>query len=112
MRFLRGHFYFMLKIMFRNVPYITEDIPVQDYKTISNKALSNEVLWNKIAEDFQFAVDNLPATQTEIGRANKAAALAYLAKTKLYQAYEQDEQNNVTVINKTNNFMTKYEKIL
>jgi len=31
MKFLRGHFYFMLKIMFKYVPYITEDIPVDDY---------------------------------------------------------------------------------
>ncbi|KRD57827.1 glycan metabolism protein RagB [Flavobacterium sp. Root935] len=99
MRFLRGHFYFMLKIMFRDVPYITEDIPVEDYKTISNKALSNEELWNKIAEDFQAAADNLPETQPQVGRATKKAAYAYLAKTRLYQAYTQDETFKVTGIN-------------
>ncbi|MFW9598126.1 MAG: RagB/SusD family nutrient uptake outer membrane protein, partial [Paludibacter sp.] len=100
-RFLRAHFYFQLKILFKYIPFIDENVAIADYATVSNRALSNDQLWDKIAEDFQFAVDNLPATQTEIGRANKAAALAYLAKTKLYQAYEQDEQKNVTVINKT-----------
>ena len=99
MRFLRGHFYFMLKIMFRNVPYITEDIPVEDYKLIANNALPNEVLWEKIAEDFEAAAEVLPDTQSQVGRATKKAAYAYLAKTRLYQAYTQDEKYNVTGIN-------------
>ncbi|MBZ4033734.1 RagB/SusD family nutrient uptake outer membrane protein [Flavobacterium sp. 17A] len=99
MRFLRAHFYFMLKIMFRNVPYITEDIPVEEYKTISNVALSNEELWNKIAEDFQAAADALPETQPQVGRATQKAAYAYLAKTRLYQAYTQDDNFKVTGIN-------------
>jgi len=98
MRFLRGHFYFMLKIMFRNVPYITEDVPVENYNTISNHDLSNEELWNKIAEDFQAAADVLPDTQTQVGRATKKAAYAYLAKTRLYQAYTQDDNFAVTGI--------------
>ena len=61
--------------------------------------LSNDASWDKIAADFQYAVDNLPATQTEIGRANKTAAQAYLAKVKLYQAYTQDATHKVTGIN-------------
>lgn len=100
MRFLRGHFYFMLKIMFRNVPYITEDIPIENYKTISNVALSNEELWEKIAEDFQDAANDLPETQTQVGRATQKAAYAYLAKTRLYQAYTQNENYAVSGIDK------------
>lgn len=101
MRFLRGHFYFMLKIMFRNVPYITEDIPIEDYKLIANNTLSNEALWEKIAEDFEAAAAVLPDTQIQVGRATNKAAYAYLAKTRLYQAYTQDEKYNVTGINTT-----------
>ena len=100
MRFLRGHFYFMLKIMFRNVPYITEDIPVENYKTISNVALSNEELWDKIAEDFQAAANDLPEMQTQVGRATQKAAYAYLAKTRLYQAYTQNDNYAVSGIDK------------
>lgn len=99
MRFLRGHFYFMLKIMFKYVPHITEDIPVEDYGSVSNRALSNNELWEAIAQDFEAAANNLPENQEQKGRVNNTAAYAYLAKTRLYQAYEQDENHNVITIN-------------
>jgi hypothetical protein len=101
MRFLRGHWYFQLKILFKYVPFIDENVPADDYGKKSNREFTNDQLWEKIAADFQFAMENLPATQTQIGRANKIAATAYLAKTRLYQAYEQDEKHNVTGINTT-----------
>ncbi len=101
MRFLRGHFYFLAKILFKYIPYIDETIPQLSYDTISNRSYSNDALWSKIAEDFRFAADNLPESQSEIGRATKFAAKAYLAKTLLYQAYEQDESHNVSNINQT-----------
>lgn len=99
MHFLRGHFYFMLKEMFKYVPYVTEDIPIEQYGTISNRALSNDELWSAIAADFEFAATNLPQHQEQVGRATQSAAYAYLAKTRLYQAYEQDENNKVVNIN-------------
>lgn len=101
MKFIRGHFYFMLKVMFRNIPYITEDIAIEDYGTISNRALNNEQLWEAIANDFEAAAAGLPATQAQVGRANQSAAYAYLAKARLYQAYTQDENYNVTGIDQT-----------
>lgn len=99
MRFLRGHFYFMLKILYKNVPYITEDIPVEQYNEISNRSLSNDELWSAIAADFEAASANLPPSQPEVGRADETAAYAYLAKTRLFQAYEQDENHNVVNVN-------------
>jgi len=42
LRFIRGHFYFLLKVLFKNVPYIDETVPAEDYETISNTALSND----------------------------------------------------------------------
>lgn len=100
-RFIRAHYYFQLKELWKYVPFIDETIAIADYPSISNRALTNDQLWDKIADDFKFGVDNLPAIQPEIGRANKAAATAYLAKTRLFQAYEQDDRNNVTSINAT-----------
>lgn len=97
-RFIRGHFYFMLKILYKYVPYIDENIPEKEYGTVSNRALSNEALWDKIGEDFSFGIANLPVSQSQVGRVTKQAAMAYLAKVKLYQAYAQDEQNNVTSV--------------
>lgn len=99
MRFIRGHFYFLLKVLFKYVPYIDETIPEAKYAEVSNKALSNDELWNRIADDFRSGVENLPVTQPEVGRVNKEGAAAYLAKTLLYQAYVQDENNNVVSTN-------------
>ncbi|WP_353719021.1 RagB/SusD family nutrient uptake outer membrane protein [Dyadobacter sp. 676] len=100
MRFLRGHSHFMLKMLFKNIPYIDEKLSSDDILKESNVRYSNDELWNKIGEDFRFAVDNLPQKQSQIGRANKLSAAAYLAKLRLFQAYEQDANHKVTAINK------------
>ncbi|WP_372775355.1 RagB/SusD family nutrient uptake outer membrane protein [Mangrovibacterium sp.] len=100
-RFLRAHSHFMLKVLFKHIPYIDEVKSNEEILQTSNREYSNDELWNKIAEDFQFALDNLPETQAEVGRANKYAAAAYLAKLRLYQAYEQNENHQVTSINQT-----------
>lgn len=99
MKFVRGHFYFLLKEHFKNIPFFDENVANDSLNLISNVQYSNDELWNKIAEDFQFAVDNLPMVEDQIGRPNKITAEAYLAKVRLYQAYQQDGQNNVTAIN-------------
>jgi hypothetical protein len=99
-RFLRGHFYFLLKEIFKWVPYADETESIDSLPLVSNRQYSNDSLWDKIAQDFQFAADNLPANQTDVGRPTKYAAMAYLAKVRLFQAYEQNDNNNqVTSIN-------------
>lgn len=100
LRFLRAHSYFTMKLLYKNIPIFDETASSDDILKVSN-TLSNDESWNKIAADLQYAVDNLPASQPEIGRANKTAAQAYLAKLRLYQAYEQDNNHKVTNINKT-----------
>ena len=98
-RFIRAHFYSVIKRIWKMVPWIDETIPVTEIKKVGNRELTNDQLWDKIAADFQFGVDNLPEVQPEPGRVNKYAAAAYLAKVRLYQAYEQDENHNVVNIN-------------
>lgn len=100
-RFLRGHWYFLLKELFKRVPWIDETVAKEKINLVANNVLKNDELWDKIAADFQFAVDNLPSTQSQVGRVNKTAAQAYLAKTRLFQAYEQNDQNAVVNINTT-----------
>ena len=81
-RFLRGHFYFQLKRNFNMVPYVDET------KTLANgldKVKNDVELWPKIEDDFKAAYADLPETQSSVGRANKWAAAAYLAKTYLYE---------------------------
>jgi len=98
LRFLRAHSHFMLKLIFKSVPYITENLTQEDIEVTSND-LPNDELWNTIAEDFLFAYDNLPQAQEQVGRADRNAAAAYLAKLRLFQAYEQNETHQVTTIN-------------
>lgn len=98
MRFLRGNYYFMLKILFDRVPYFDETVSKEEYINISNTALTSDQLWEKIADEFKFAAANLPATQVDAGRPNKFTASAYLAKVRLYQAYKQDDKHAVTSI--------------
>lgn len=81
-RFLRGHFYFELKKLWNSVPYIDETL---DYGKGIEKVPNSPDFWAKIDADFKYAMDNLPETQNEAGRANKWAAASYLAKSALFQ---------------------------
>ncbi len=99
-RFLRAHFYFDLKILFKHIPYVDETIPVEEYKNISNRELTDKQGWEYIIQEFRYAADNLKDPTGEIGRINKWMAKAYLAKALLYAAYEQDEKNDVINIDK------------
>ncbi len=98
LRFLRAHSHFILKLLFKKIPYITEELTQEEAAEISND-IDNDALWNMIAEDFLFAYNNLPQSQDQVGRADKNAATAYLAKLRLYQAYEQNDDHQVTAIN-------------
>jgi tetratricopeptide (TPR) repeat protein len=80
-RFLRGHYYFELKKTFNNVPYVDETMDI----ATASKVPNNADIWPKIEADLQFAFDNLPETQPQVGRANKWAAGALLGKAYLYQ---------------------------
>lgn len=98
MHFLRGHMFFLLKVMFRNIPWFDETFSNDQILKVSNN-MSNDSLWEHIAADFQTAINDLPLTQPgEPGRANQLSAKAYLAKVRLYQAYTQDDNYNVTGI--------------
>lgn len=87
-RFLRGHYHFELKKVFGNVPYIDETVTDTTGRTSVNNVdgSGNYVnIWPKIEADFQFAMQNLPAVQPQIGRANKYAAEAFLAKVYMFE---------------------------
>jgi starch-binding outer membrane protein, SusD/RagB family len=81
-QFLRAHFYFSLKRNFNNTPFVTEAV---DVGTGIEKVKNDQDLWPKIEADFKAAYDNLPEIQGAVGRANKWAAAAYLAKVYMYE---------------------------
>ena len=93
-RFLRGHFYFKLLTVFRQIPWIdekvVEDYTVEDnsYENVSNTALSYQELFQKVIADFEAAYNVLPVKKPgEDGRANRIAAASYLAKCYLTLAW-------------------------
>jgi len=81
-KFLRGFFYFELKRLYNSVPYIDETL---DYGTGIEKVPNTPDLYPKIEADLKAAYDNLPETQAQVGRVNKWAAGAMLAKVYMYQ---------------------------
>jgi len=95
MKFLRAHFYYKLKILFKFVPYIDETVSTDDYAKVSNRAYSNDSLWGKIATDLEDAYKVLPTTQSEVARPTKYAAAAYLAKVYAWRAYPEGDNTNV-----------------
>lgn len=82
-KFLRGHYYFMLKRLYDNVPWIDE--LTVDYRVPNKDESGNYIdIWSKIQADFDFARKNLPENQPDFGRPNKWAGEAYYAKLRLY----------------------------
>ena len=81
-RFLRGHFYFELTKIFGNVSIIS----VENYNAQEFNQPNTGPAWDQIEADFQFAAENLPATQSDPGRPTIMVARAYLGKTHLYQS--------------------------
>lgn len=81
-RFIRGFHHFEAKRNFNKVPYVPETaITTEDFRSIKNDV----DIYPQIDADLQFAYDNLPDTQTQVGRVNKWAAGAFLGKSLLYQ---------------------------
>ncbi len=102
MRFLRAYGHFLLKRLFKNIPFVDESLEYDDYITLSNVEYSNDEGWQKIIDDVEYAYNTLPTSQADKGRPTRAAAAAFLAKAYLYKAYRQDDKqtNKVTSVDK------------
>ena len=73
--------------MWNNFPYADENVSYANGNlNVPNYAGGAYInIWPQIEADFKYAVDNLPGTQPNIGRVNKWAAMAFLAKTYMYE---------------------------
>lgn len=86
-RFLRGFYAFMARITWKNVPWVD---PSVTYGANNYKIPNDQDIYPEIEADFQFAYQNLPSTQDAVGKANKYAAGAFLAKVYMFeQKYDQ-----------------------
>lgn len=77
-RFLRGHYHADAVKIYGKVPYIDETL-------LDTRIPNDKDIYPNIEADFEYAINNLPETQPEVGRVNKWAAMAYLAKIYIFQ---------------------------
>lgn len=102
MKFLRGYAHFLLKRLYKNIPFIMNaNLSQEEYNNLSNTEFTNDEGWQQIISDVEYAYSVLPVSQSEKGRPTRAAAAAFLTKLYLYKAYRQDnaQSNEVTSIN-------------
>ena len=108
---IRAHWYFELVRHFNRIPYMDLDLKEAEYVNVRNDEFTRAQHLARIASELMEAARTLPDYQDEIGRINRRMALAYAAKVKLYQAYEQDPQTNA-VINIDKNLMQEVVDII
>lgn len=98
MKFLRAYGHFLLKRLYKNIPFVmNENLTQDDYNKLSNREFSNDEGWQQIINDLEEAYKVLPAKQASKGRPSKSAAAAFLTKAYLYKAYHQDDENTNAV---------------
>lgn len=100
-RFFRGFWHFEgMKLFGAAIPYVgSEEFASDVNPKVSNVDESGNYIyiWDKVAEDLQFAYDNLPDIwASDKGRVNKWAAAAFLAKLRLYQSSPYNGTNGTS----------------
>lgn len=101
-RFLRALYYFNLVRYYGDVHLSLEE--TEGVETEANRTSVQEVYGQAIIPDLEFAVSNLPATQSEYGRATKAAAEFLLAKVHLTAPQGSAAQSVSLMTNVINNY--------
>lgn len=94
-RFLRAHYHFELRKLFKMVPWIDETVT---YSAGNFYVPNNTDIFPNIETDFMYAYNNLPETQSQVGRVNKWAAASYLAKTYMFEGKFSDAKALLTTI--------------
>ena len=110
--FLRGHNYFKLLTLFRQIPWVDEEVfKASSQEQTRNDEFTYEQLFQKVINEFELAYNDLPMeVEDGGGRANKVAAAAYLAKCYLTIAWGDgyEATDGVNFIN--NDYMKKVDE--
>jgi len=85
-RFLRAFYYFYLVQTFGDIHLTLEE--TIGAQVTANKTRQAEIYLQAIIPDLEFAIANLPATQSNYGRATKPAAQFLLGKVLLTRGYQ------------------------
>ncbi|NVO21257.1 MAG: RagB/SusD family nutrient uptake outer membrane protein [Bacteroidetes bacterium] len=85
-KFIRGYFYFELEKLFGEVPLVTTILEPGQYNI---PKATNAEIWQQIEKDFSEAAQVLPnkseEAASELGRATKGAAEAFLCKAYIFE---------------------------
>ena len=85
-RFLRALYYFVLTRHYGDIHLSLEETVGVEVE--ANKTSAEEIYMKAIIPDLEFAASNLPNTQSDYGRATKAAAEFLLAKALMTRSYK------------------------
>ena len=88
-RFLRAYYYFELVKWFGDVPLVV-DKRIQFGDQFNLDRTPSQEVYAQMELDLIYAADNLPVSQSDIGRITKGAAQAVLGKVFLYQGKYQE----------------------
>jgi hypothetical protein len=84
-RFLRAHYYFILVEHFGPIHLTTEETTGVETEAQRD---SEQAVYEQIVADLEFAINNLPVTQEDFGRATRPAAKHMLSKVLLTRGYK------------------------
>lgn len=99
--FLRAHFYFKLLMLYKHIPWIDENVVRNgSHEKTGNTEFTYEELMGKLIADLEVTYNTLDTYPTDKARVSKTAAACYLAKIYLDLAYVQNDEYQVTNINK------------
>ena len=87
LRYLRAFYYWHIVETWGGVHFTLE--PTEGIVTTANRT-PVEAFYTQIFEDLQFAVENLPVSNSDIGRATKPSAEAFLARMYLTRGRNQE----------------------
>ena len=91
-RFLRALYYFNLVRFYGNIHLTLEE--TEGIEITVNIVPPSQVYAEAIVPDLEFAIANLPATQSDLGRATKPAAEFLLSKVLLRRSYTGYAESN------------------
>lgn len=121
MKFIRAYTMFHMKLYWKYIPYIDENITgvSANFEAVPNRDKNypdDQYLWEKILADFKDSEDRLPLKHepaTELGRVTKNAATAMVGKTLMFMAYKQDNRHQVIEVDKAklNEALTYFKKL-
>lgn len=106
--FVRAMTYFALVKRFGGVPIVNTVLnytPGSDVTDLKVPRSSEQAVWDQVASDFDFAINNLPASNADYSdgsRANKYVAAAFKARAMLY-AGSIAKYNTITLFDASRN---------